>query len=73
MPKNFVPDLQPLVDALFQTDDADESDSIRELMLALQTGSPWPRIRKLRRRRILVDIAILGTRARLVKGTTLQE
>ncbi|KMT11074.1 hypothetical protein BVRB_5g111620 [Beta vulgaris subsp. vulgaris] len=29
--------------------------------------------RKLRRKRLLVDIAILGKRSRLVKGTTLQE
>ena len=33
----------PLVKALFQTNDVDESDVIRELMHAFEANSPWPR------------------------------
>lgn len=39
----YVSDLFPLTDALFQTDDGDESDVIKELMKAFKDNSPWTR------------------------------
>ena len=39
----YIPNLQPLVDALFQNNDADESNSIHELVHAFESKSLWPR------------------------------